>query len=306
MVCPTYHNPVMLTESLDALNVREGGVYADLTFGGGGHSRAILGRLGKGGHLYAFDQDEDALAQAPEDGRFTFVLSNFRFLRNWLLYYGEEQVDGILADLGVSSHHFDTPERGFSFRLDAPLDMRMNRRSRLTAREVVNDYSEQSLETILRSCGELPRARQIASAIVKARLVKPIETTGRLAEVVSPSLGKEREKKDMARVFQAIRMEVNGEREALGEMLSAAVESLRQGGRLVVLTYHSIEDRMVKTLMRTGSVDGIAGDAPSATDPFGNSEAPLRPVGKALSASPEEQEANPRSRSARLRVAEKR
>ncbi len=300
MFTPQYHIPVLLHETIEGLNVQREGVYADLTFGGGGHSREILHRLGKGGRLYGFDQDEDASRQAPDDERFTFVHGNFRFLRNWMRYYGHEQLDGIMADLGVSSHHFDTAERGFSFRFDAPLDMRMNKRSSTTARTVVNEYSEEQLSSILRLYGELSTSRRLAAAIVEARKEHAIETTQELAELLKPVLGKENEKKEMAKVFQALRMEVNQEMKALKEMLLSTVGMLRPGGRLVVLTYHSLEDRMVKNMMKTGNVEGARKE-----DTYGWVEAPLRQVGKMTTPSPEEQQQNPRSRSAKLRVAEK-
>ncbi len=300
MFTPQYHIPVLPHETIEGLNVQGEGVYVDLTFGGGGHSREILSRLGKGGRLYGFDQDEDASQQAPDDERFTFVHGNFRFLRNWMRYYGHEQIDGITADLGVSSHHFDTAERGFSFRFDAPLDMRMNKRAATTARTIVNDYSEEQLSSILRLYGELSASRRLAAAIVEARKEHSIDTTQELAELLKPVLGREGEKKDMARVFQALRIEVNGEMKALREMLRSAVDILRPGGRLVVLTYHSLEDRMVKNLMKTGNVEGRREEGT-----YGWEEAPLRQVGKMTTPSLEEQQQNPRSRSAKLRTAEK-
>ncbi len=301
MVIPQYHIPVLLHETIDGLNVQKEGVYADLTFGGGGHSREILHRLGKGGRLYGFDQDEEAARQAPEDERFTFVHGNFRFLRNWMRYYGHEQIDGITADLGVSSHHFDTAERGFSFRFDAPLDMRMNKRATTTARTVVNEYSEEQLASILHLYGELSASRRLAAAIVKARKERAIETTQELAELLEPLLGKENGKRDMAKVFQALRIEVNGEMKALKEMLQTTVGMLRPGGRLAILTYHSLEDRMVKNLMKTGNVEGQREEST-----YGWEYAPLRQVGKMLTPGQEEQQTNPRSRSAKLRIAEKR
>lgn len=291
----------MLQEAMAGLNLRPWGVYADLTFGGGGHSREMLRHVGQEGHLYGFDQDLDAMAGAPEDERFTFVRSNFRYFKNWMRYYGHEEVDGILADLGVSSHHLDAAERGFSFRADAPLDMRMNQRARLTARDVVNDYSEEELTRIFRLYGEFRQGKRLAQALVKARTTRPVETTGQLAETLMPLLDRSRERKDLARVFQALRIEVNGEMKALQQMLSAATEMLRPGGRLVVLTYHSLEDRMVKNVMRSGNVDGQC-----ERDIYGHSPAPLVPVGKAMVPSAQEQTENPRSRSAKLRVAEKR
>ena len=295
-----YHTPVMLQEALEGLRIKPSGVYADLTFGGGGHSREILAQIGTEGHLYGFDQDLDALAGAPNDERFTFVRSNFRYLRNWMQYYNVEGLDGILADLGVSSHHLDSADRGFSFRYDAPLDMRMNQRAHLTARIVVNEYLEEQLCDILRLYGELKQSRKLAQAIARQRAIAPIETTGQLADVLTPLLGYGREKKDLARVFQALRIEVNGEMKALREMLKAATELLRPGGRLVVLTYHSLEDRMVKNVMRSGNLEGNV-----EQDIYGHSLSPLEPIGKMQVPSDEEQNANPRSRSAKLRVAEK-
>lgn len=303
--CEEYHVPVLLQETVDGLDVKSGGIYADLTFGGGGHSREILRRLNGTGHLYSFDQDEDAMKNASElesEGNFTFVRSNFRFLKNWMLYYGHEQVDGILADLGVSSHHLDEEERGFSFRFDAPLDMRMNRKASLNAGRIVAEYSEEQLAEIFYLYGELKNSRRIAAAIVKARQQKPITTTTELVEVLKPLMGYDREKKDLARVFQALRIEVNGEMVALRQMLSAATEILKPGGRLSVLTYHSLEDRMVKNIIRAGNAEGKI-----ETDVFGRSDAPLEAVNRSvITPSIEEQESNPRSRSAKLRVARKR
>ena len=305
MKCEEYHVPVLLQETVDGLDVKSGGIYADLTFGGGGHSREILRRLNGTGHLYSFDQDEDAMKNASElesEGNFTFVRSNFRFLKNWMLYYGHEQVDGILADLGVSSHHLDEEERGFSFRFDAPLDMRMNRKASLNAGRIVAEYSEEQLADIFYLYGELKNSRRIAAAIVKARQQKPITTTTELVEVLKPLMGYDREKKDLARIFQALRIEVNGEMVALRQMLSAATEILKPGGRLSVLTYHSLEDRMVKNIIRAGNAEGKL-----ETDVFGRSDAPLEAVNRSvITPSIEEQESNPRSRSAKLRVARKR
>lgn len=295
-----YHRPVMLAEAIAGLDIHPDGRYADMTFGGGGHSRAIVERLSERGHLYGFDQDLDAQAGAFADARFTFVRSNFRFLANWMRYYGVDHLDGILADLGLSSHHLDTPERGFSFRFDAPLDMRMNQASGLTAARVVNEYTEERLASVLYLYGELRQSRRLAAAIVKARAQRPVATTGELSDLLRPLVGREREKKDMAKVFQALRIEVNGEMKALGQMLQSAASLLAPGGRLVVLTYHSLEDRMVKNLIRSGRLDGRV-----ETDAFGRALAPLRAVGKALTPSEEEQNDNPRSRSARLRVGEK-
>lgn len=311
--CEEYHVPVLLQETVDGLDIRSGGIYADLTFGGGGHSREILRRLKGSGHLYSFDQDEDAMKNASElegEGNFTFVRSNFRFLKNWMLYYGHEQVDGILADLGVSSHHLDEEERGFSFRFDAPLDMRMNRKASLNAERIVAEYSEEQLADIFYLYGELKNSRRIAAAIVMARQQKPITTTTELVEVLKPLMARDskpakaydREKKDLARVFQALRIEVNGEMVALRQMLGAATEILKPGGRLSVLTYHSLEDRMVKNVIRAGNAEGKV-----ETDVFGRSDAPLEAVNRSvITPSIEEQESNPRSRSAKLRVARKR
>ena len=303
--CEEYHVPVLLMEAVDGLDIKPGGIYADLTFGGGGHSREILRRLNGTGHLYGFDQDMDALQQASElegEGNFTFIRSNFRFLKNWMLYYGHEQIDGILADLGVSSHHFDDEGRGFSFRFDAPLDMRMNQRASLSARRIVEEYSEEQLADILYLYGELKNSRRIASAIVKGRQQQPISTTGELVEVLKPLMGYDREKKDLARVFQALRIEVNGEMLALRQMLSAATELLRPGGRLSILTYHSLEDRMVKNMVKAGNLEGKI-----ETDVFGRSNAPLEAVNRSvIIPSVAEQESNPRSRSAKLRIAVKR
>ncbi len=296
----SYHTPVLLRESVDGLNIRPEGVYADLTFGGGGHSREILSRLGRNGILYGFDQDLDAMAGALNDKRFIFIRSNFRFLENWMHYYGHEQIDGILADLGVSSHHFDAAERGFSFRYDSPLDMRMNQQAKITAQIVVNEYNEEQLADIFFLYGEMKNSRKLASIIVKARAMNPIKTTGQLAELFSPHMDREREKKDLAKIFQALRIEVNGEMKALQQMLNAAVRVLKPGGRLVILTYHSLEDRMVKNMMKVGNVGGRV-----EQDVFGHTHAPMHPVGKMIIPTEEEQQRNPRSRSAKLRIAEK-
>lgn len=295
-----YHKPVLLNETVDGLDIRPDGLYADMTFGGGGHSREILNRLGKNGHLYSFDQDLDAMAGAFQDDRFTFVRSNFRFLQNWMEYYGVEGLDGIMADLGVSSHHLDAGERGFSFRYDAPLDMRMNQRGKLTAETIIAEYSEEQLADIFYLYGEMKNSRRLAATIVKARQQGEIKTTGQFADLMRPLLGRDREKKDLAKVFQALRIEVNGEMKALRQMLNSAIEMLNPGGRLVILTYHSLEDRMVKNIMKSGNAEGK-----SEQDFFGNMLSPLRPIGKAIIPSAEEQTENPRSRSAKLRIAEK-
>ena len=301
MDCTTYHIPVLLNETIQGLNIQPDGTYVDLTYGGGGHSREILSHLGTNGRLYGFDQDLDAMSGALKDDRFQFVRSNFRFLKNWMMYYKVEQVDGILADLGVSSHHLDEGERGFSFRYDAPLDMRMNQKSKLTARMVVEEYSEEDLANVLYLYGELKNSRKLASVIVKARAAQSIRTTGELANILKPLMGFNREKKDLARVFQALRIEVNGEMKALQQMLEAAIEVLKPGGRLVILTYHSLEDRMVKNMMRSGNVAGK-----DETDIYGRSQSLLRPVNRSvITPTEEEQASNPRSRSAKLRIAEK-
>ena len=301
MNCDTYHKPVMLEECLQALDIRPDGLYVDVTYGGGGHSREIVNRLDAEGHLYGFDQDLDAMAGAMQDERFTFVRSNFRFLKNWMQYYEVEGLDGILADLGVSSHHLDEASRGFSFRYDAPLDMRMNQTARLTAAKVVNEYSEEQLADIFYLYGEMKNSRKLAAMLMKARQQQEIRTTGQLAELLRPLLGREREKKDMAKVFQSLRIEVNGEMNALRQMLNSAIEVLKPGGRLVVLTYHSLEDRMVKNVMKSGNIEGRA-----EQDFFGNLLSPMRPVKKGvMTPSDEEQAENPRSRSAKLRIGEK-
>lgn len=297
-----YHIPVLLQESVDGLNIRPDGVYVDVTFGGGGHSREILRRLSSDGSLYSFDQDADAERNIPEgDSRFTFVRSNFRYLSNWMRYYGVEGVDGLIADLGVSSHHFDDEDRGFSFRFDAPLDMRMNGRAGMTAADVANTYDEQRLADVLYLYGELKNSRKLASAIVKARTGKPLATISDLLEIVKPMMPREREKKDLARVFQALRIEVNHEMDALQEMLQASLKVLRPGGRLSVLTYHSLEDRMVKNFIRSGKVDGKV-----EQDFFGRKLTPWKAINnKVILPSEQEMQENPRSRSAKLRIAEK-
>ena len=297
----TYHIPVLLNESVDGLNLQPNGIYVDVTFGGGGHSKEILRRAEESARLFSFDQDEDAEKNIVNDKRFTFVRSNFRYLYNFLRYHGIEQVDGILADLGVSSHHFDDSERGFSFRFDGKLDMRMNKRAGKTAADIVNTYEEEKLADIFYLYGELKNSRKLASAITKARSRKSIETIGDFLEIVKPMFGKEREKKELAKVFQALRIEVNQEMEALKEMLYAATEALKSGGRLVVITYHSLEDRLVKNMMKTGNLEGKA-----EQDFFGNVQTPFRLVNnKVIVAGEEEVSLNPRSRSAKLRIAEK-
>jgi len=297
----SYHTPVLLQESVDGLNIRPGGVYVDVTFGGGGHSLEILSRMDAKARLYGFDQDADAESNALNDGRFTFVRSNFRYLSNWMRYYGEDHIDGLIADLGVSSHHFDDETRGFSFRFDAPLDMRMNKRAGKTAADVLALYSEEQLANVFYYYGELRNARRIASTIVIHRATQPISTTQDLIDAVVPLFHREREKKDMARLFQALRIEVNHEMTALREMLSAAVRLLAPGGRLSVITYHSLEDRIVKNMMRSGNAEGKVEE-----DLYGRLSSPLKAVNtKVITPSAEEMERNPRSRSAKLRIAEK-
>lgn len=296
----TYHVPVLLKQSVDGLVVTPDGVYADATFGGGGHSREILSRLSGKGHLYGFDQDADAMANTLPDPRFTFVYSNFRYMRNFMRYYGIDKLDGILADLGVSWHHFDDAERGFSFRFDALLDMRMNQKEGRSAADVLNDYDEESLARIFYLYGELQCGGRLARAVTNARRQSRIERTGQLCSIAEPLIGRERVRKDLAKVFQALRMEVNHETDALQEMLQQAAGLLRPGGRLVVITYHSIEDRMVKNVMRSGNVDGKVEE-----DFYGNRNVPYRMIGKPFVADTEEQMSNPRSRSARLRIAER-
>lgn len=296
-----YHVPVLLDESVSGLDIKPGGIYVDVTFGGGGHSREILRRLPEGAHLYSFDQDADAERNigAP-DKKFTFVRSNFRYLKNWMRYYGVDHIDGLLADLGVSSHHFDDAERGFSFRFDAPLDMRMNKRAGQTAADILNNYDEAQLADIFYIYGEMKNSRRIAAAVAKARQTAPINTTSYFLAVVEPMFKREREKKDMARLFQALRIEVNHEMDALREMLAAATQLLAPGGRLSVITYHSLEDRIVKNVMKAGNPEGKV-----EQDFFGRINTPYRMVEKLIIPSEEEQQSNPRSRSAKLRVAER-
>ena len=297
----TYHVPVLLDESINGLNLHPDGVYIDVTFGGGGHSREILRRLPQGSRLFSFDQDADAERNIVDDDRFTFVRSNFRYLKNWMRYYEIDHIDGLLADLGVSSHHFDDESRGFSFRFYAPLDMRMNKRADKTAADIVAEYDEEALADIFYLYGELKNSRRIASALVKARQQHAIATTQDFLHVVEPFFKREREKKDMARLFQALRIEVNHEMEALKEMLAAATQLLAPGGRLSVITYHSLEDRIVKNVMKTGNAEGKM-----IQDFYGRIETPYRLVNnKVIVPTDEEQQRNPRSRSAKLRIAEK-
>ena len=316
----TYHVPVLLKESVDGLHIKPNGIYVDVTFGGGGHSREILSRLGADGHLFSFDQDADAENNIFEDSgdvkdcsneqkgkrfvddsRFTFVRSNFRFLKNWMQYYGIEQIDGLLGDLGVSSHHFDDESRGFSFRFDAPLDMRMNKRAGKTAADIVNEYDEEQLANLFYIYGELKNSRRIASALTNARRQKPIATTSDFISAVEPLFKREREKKDMAKLFQALRIEVNHEMTALKEMLMAATDVMKPGGRLSIITYHSLEDRIVKNIMKTGNIEGKV-----EQDFFGHIDSPYKLINnKVIVPSEEEQSQNPRSRSAKLRIAER-
>ena len=301
-IIDTYHVPVLLEESVGGLDIKHDGTYVDVTFGGGGHSRRILQELDGGGHLYSFDQDADAEKNVSPQDNFTFVRSNFRYLKNWMRYYGVEGLDGLLADLGVSSHHFDDETRGFSFRFDAPLDMRMNKRGGENAADLVNERSEEELADMFYLYGELKNSRRIAKAIAQAREQKPILTTQDLMDATLPLFPKERGKKDMARMFQALRIVVNHEMTALKEMLASATELLKPGGRLSVITYHSLEDRIVKNFMKTGNAEGK-----TTQDFFGRVETPFRLViNKVIVPSDEEQQVNPRSRSAKLRIAEKR
>ena len=297
-----YHIPALLNETVEGLEILPDGVYADLTFGGGGHSRAILSHLSDNGKLYGFDQDIDAYANRIDDKRFTFVYSNFRYLSNFMRYYGEEQIDGIVADLGVSFHHFDDEKRGFSFRFEeGELDMRMNRNSSLTARDILNTYTEECLADIFFLFGEMKNSRRVASEIVKARASRPFATTDDFLKVVSKFIKPTQEKKELAQLFQALRIEVNHEMEALKEMLAAATQLLAPGGRLSVITYHSLEDRIVKNVMKTGNAEGKM-----IQDFYGRIETPYRLVNnKVVVPTDEEQQRNPRSRSAKLRIAEK-
>ena len=292
-----YHIPALLPQTIDALNIKPSGIYVDATFGGGGHSRAIMERLDSNGHLYSFDQDEDAVNRAFSDPRFTMVYGNFRFLSNFLRYYNIDSVDGILGDLGVSFHHFDDSSRGFSFRTEGKLDMRMNRHAALTASTILNEYSGEQLADIFYLYGELSAARNIVSARQKT----PVDTTDRLLEVCRPFISPKKEKKDMACIFQALRIEVNGELDALRSFLEQATDVLKPGGRLAILTYHSLEDRLVKNFMRYGNFTGNA-----EKDFFGRINAPLKQVNsKPVIPDEDEIASNPRSRSAKLRIAEK-
>ena len=305
----TYHVPVLRKESVDGLDIQPDGIYVDVTFGGGGHSQEILSRLGKKGHLYSFDQDADAEKNILADDRFTFVRSNFRYISQWMRYYQVDKIDGLLGDLGVSSHHFDDETRGFSFRFDAPLDMRMNKRAGQTAADILNNYTEEQLADVLYLYGELKNARRLAKAIVNYRSSQRIETTGELLTALGIDAKQENSqlsivnsqlKKDMARFYQALRIEVNHEMDALRDMLKGATELLNEGGRLSIITYHSLEDRIVKNVMKAGNAEGKI-----EQDFYGRISSPYRVVGKMITPCQEEQERNPRSRSAKLRIAEK-
>ena len=296
----TYHVPVLLKQSVEGLVADPDGVYVDATFGGGGHSREIVSRLSNKGHLYGFDQDADAMKNVIDDRRFTFVYSNFRYMRNFMRWYGHDKVSGILADLGVSWHHFDDSTRGFSFRFEGPIDMRMNQKEGIKASDILNDYPEERLAQLFWLYGELQNGRQLAQTIGRARKNSRLETVTQLLDAVRPVIGREREKKDTAKLFQALRMEVNHEVDALREMLESSVQLLDKGGRLVVITYHSIEDRMVKNLMKSGNIEGEI-----KTDFYGNRETPFKAIGKPIVPDTAEQAANPRSRSAKLRIAQK-
>lgn len=297
-----YHIPVLLEESLEGMSIVPDGTYVDVTFGGGGHSRAILKRLGDDGCLYGFDQDADAEKNIPDDEHFIFVRSNFRYLYNFMRYHGEVgNVDAVLADLGVSSHHFDDKDRGFSFRFDGALDMRMNTRAGATAADVLNEYTEEALADLFYLYGELKTARKLASAVVRYRSEKKIEMIADLLEIAKPFVGKDKEKKVLAQIFQALRIEVNDEMRALREMLLGTLKILKPGGRLVVITYHSLEDRLVKNFIKTGNFEGKV-----EQDFFGNVASPFKTVNnKVIVPSAEEIQRNPRSRSAKLRIAEK-
>ncbi len=297
-----YHIPALLSQTMQALDIQPDGIYVDVTFGGGGHSRAIVERLGPEGHLYSFDQDRDAVERAFSDERFTIIHGNFRFLSNFLRFYDVKgRIDGLLADLGVSFHHFDDPERGFSFRADGPLDMRMNRTAQLTAADLLNGASEDKLSAVLRDYGELKQARRMARAIVAARSSRRLETTSHLLEAVAPYIDPRQEKKELAIVFQALRIEVNGELDALNSLLVQSLESLKPGGRLAIITYHSLEDRLVKNFMKTGSFSGER-----QTDFYGRDLSPMKLLTtKPIVPDAEETALNPRSRSAKLRVAVK-
>ena len=295
-----YHTPALLHETIEGLNLQSDGIYVDVTFGGGGHSKEILNKIGPKGKLFGFDQDADAIQNIVDDKRFTFVRSNFKYMKNFMRFHGVEKVDGILADLGVSSHHFDEAGRGFSFRFDGALDMRMNTESKVTAASILNTYSEEDLANVFYLYGELHNSRKIARTIAQARAKEPIEKIFQFIEILKPYFGREKEKKDMARVFQALRIEVNQEMEVLRELLEQSLEILKPGGRIAILTYHSLEDRLVKNYFKSGNFEGKL-----EKDFYGNITAPLKPVNnKVITATDEEVERNPRARSAKLRIAE--
>lgn len=295
-----YHTPALLHETVEGLNLQSDGIYVDVTFGGGGHSKEILNKIGPKGKLFGFDQDADAIQNIVDDKRFTFVRSNFKYMKNFMRFHGVEKVDGILADLGVSSHHFDEAGRGFSFRFDGALDMRMNTESKVTAASILNTYSEEDLANVFYLYGELHNSRKIARTIAQARAKEPIEKIFQFIEILKPYFGREKEKKDMARVFQALRIEVNQEMEVLRELLEQSLEILKPGGRIAILTYHSLEDRLVKNYFKSGNFEGKL-----EKDFYGNIIAPLKPVNnKVITATDEEVERNPRARSAKLRIAE--
>ena len=295
-----YHIPAMYEESLDGLNIRPEGVYVDVTFGGGGHSRGILAGLGVEGRLFGFDRDADAERNIVDDSRFIFVRSNFCFLSNFMRYHGVNEVDGVFADLGVSSHHFDDETRGFSFRYDCALDMRMNNRAGKTAADVLNTYTEEQLADVFYLYGELKSSRKIASVVVGRRVVSPFTSVSDLLDILTPFYGRDKEKKFLAQVFQSLRIEVNQEMQALRELLTQSFALLKSGGRLVVITYHSLEDRLVKNFIKTGNFEGRV-----EQNIYGNIPSPFRSIVKMLTPSSEEIELNPRARSAKLRVAEK-
>ena len=300
MTAEVYHIPALLSDSINGLNIKPNGIYADVTFGGGGHSRAILENLSPDGHLYGFDRDKEAFGNAPDDSRFTFVHSNFRYIPNFMRFHSVKHLDGILADLGVSFHHFDDASRGFSFRNDAPLDMRMNQNGSVTAADIAENYSEEQLATLFRTYTDLKRPGAVAKAIVAARTQNPVDTTFRLADAVRPALNPKSEKKELAQVFQAFRIEVNGEMDALKRFLQSTVKLLKPGGRLAIITYHSIEDRMVKNFMKTGNIEGK-----EDKDFFGRVSTPWKLITRSpIVPSEAEVEQNPRSRSAKLRIAE--
>ncbi len=294
-----YHTPVMLKESVDGMQINANDICVDVTFGGGGHSREILSRMGAKGHLYSFDQDEDAEKNSPDDKRFTFVRGNFRFLHNFMRYHNVEGIDALLADLGVSGHHFDDETRGFSFRFDTELDMRMNKRGGETAADLLNNASEEQLTRIFKLYGELNCSRKLAATIIKRRSEKPFRMVSDLLETAKPFCPPQREKKELAKIFQALRIEINKEVESLQQMLVQAKDLLKPGGRLVVITYHSIEDRIVKNFMKSGNIEGII-----EKDFFGRVQTPFE-TSKMITPTAEEMERNPRSRSAKLRIATK-